>query len=168
MKNKKNVVHQDETKETVIKEEEQVTLKDLKTRKRLLKNIFEKKIVHDTVFFLDRDIYEKYNLLIDFLKKKNIKVLNECPDYVFGDFEIVIKDRGMFKNCMYLMDYFRMEDFEVSVVSKRWVRNKALYSCPIMFGTSAYVLRISIDSIYFDLNKSSYYEQENEYEKNLC
>lgn len=168
MKNKKNVVHNDEINETVITEEDQVTLKDLKVRKRFLKNIFEKKPVHDTVFFVDRDIYEKYNLLADFLKKKNIKVLNECPDYVFGDFEIVIIDRGMFKNCMYLMDYFCSESFDVQVASKRWVRNKVLYSCPVMFGKTAYVIRISIDSIYFDLNKSSYYEQEFDYEKDLC
>lgn len=168
MKNKKNIVHADEINETVMTEEDQVTLKDLKVRKRFLKNIFEKKTVHDTVFFVERDIYEKYNLLVDFLKKKNIKVFNECPDYVFGDFEIVIIDRGMFKNCMYLMDYFCSENFEVPLISKRWVRNKVLYSCPVMFGKSAYVIRISIDSIYFDLNKSSYYEQEFDYEKNLC
>ena len=163
MKDKKNTAIAD-----VMTEEEQVTLKDLMPKKRLLKNIFKKKTVHDTVFFLERDIYEKYNLLVDFLKKKNIKVFNECPDYVFGDFEIVIIDRGMFKNCMYLMDYFSSENFDVPIVSKRWVRNKVLYSCPVMFGKSAYVVRISIDSIYFDLNKSSYYEPENEYEKYLC
>lgn len=163
MKDKKNIAIAD-----VMTEEEKVTLKDLMPKKRLLKNIFKKKTVHDTVFFLDRDIYEKHNLLVDFLKKKNIKVFNECPDYVFGDFEIVIIDRGMFKNCMYLMDYFSSENFDVPLVSKRWVRNKVLYSCPVMFGKSAYVVRISIDSIYFNLNKSSYYEPENEYEKYLC
>lgn len=134
-----------------------------------LKNeMMKKNITHiQTIIKNKPEIEElKYKLFLldEFLEKEGLIIFNKEPEYFNGDCYILIENNKGFKRNAHVYEYFSLMEFRVIEVSRRWAKKGMLYCCPLKRSKEIFIVRIDLNSAFFNPKKVRNTNGESEFE----